>query len=213
MVELVANLMEGSSHGDVVLASKTESQQKLLTAAGLAFRIVPPEVDEAAIHEALHNGNAETDPSDVAELLARAKAEEVSARVPGALVIGADQVLSLDGKILDKPTDRDAVRDSLFALRGKTHQLHSAVALAEGGRVIWTHIETAHLTMRQFSPEFLGRYLAAAGPQVYQSVGPYQLDGLGVQLFDRIEGDYFAILGLPILLLFERLRKKQILAS
>ena len=151
MVEIVASLMEGSSHRDVVLASETESRQKLLTAAGLAFRIVPPDVDEAAIHEALYNGNAETDPSDVAELLARAKAEEVSARVPGALVIGADQVLSLDGKILDKPTDRDAVRDSLFALRGKTHQLHSAVALAEGGQVIWTHIETAHLTMREFS--------------------------------------------------------------
>jgi septum formation protein len=133
MVEFVANLMEGSSHRDVVLASETEGQQKLLTAAGLAFRIVPPEVDEAAIHEALYNGNAETDSSDVADLLARAKAEEVSARVPGALVIGTDQVLSLDGKILDKPTDRDAVRDRRFALRGKTYQLHSAVALAEGG--------------------------------------------------------------------------------
>ena len=213
MVEIVANLMEGTSHRDVVLASEAEGPQKLLTAAGLAFRIVPPEVDEAAIHEALHNGNAETDFSDVAELLARAKAEEVSARVPGALVIGADQVLSLDGKILDKPMDRDAVRDSLFALRGKTHQLHSAVALAEGGQVIWTHTETAHLTMRQFSPEFLGLYLAAADPQVYQSVGPYQLDGLGIQLFDRIEADYFAILGLPVLLLFARLRESQIIAS
>jgi septum formation protein len=213
MVAFVANLMEGSSHRDVVLASETEGQQKLLTAAGLVFRIVPPEVDEAAIHEALYNGNAETDRSDVADLLARAKAEEVSARVPGALVIGADQVLSLDGNILDKPTDRDAVRDRLFALRGKTHQLHSAVALAEGGQVIWTHIETAHLTMRQFSPEFLGRYLAAVDPQVYQSVGPYQLDGLGVQLFDCIEGDYFAILGLPVLPLFARLRESQIIAS
>jgi nucleoside triphosphate pyrophosphatase len=140
-------------------------------------------------------------------------AEEVSARFPGALVIGAEQVLSLNGKIIDRPKDRDGARDSLFALRGKTHQLHSAVALAEGGRVTWTHIETAHLTMRQFSPEFLGRYLSAAGPQVYQSTGAYQLDGLGIQLFDRIEGDYFAILGLPVLLLFARLRESQILAS
>jgi septum formation protein len=213
MVEFSASLMEGSSHRDVVLASQAESRQKLLTAAGLAFHIIRPDVDEAAIHEALYNGNAETDPSDVAELLARAKAEEVSARVPAALVIGADQVLSLDGKILGKPADRDAVRDRLLALRGKTHELHSAVALAEGGQVIWSHIETAHLTMREFSPEFLGRYLAAAGPQVYRSVVPYQLDGLGIQLFDRIEGDYFAILGLPVLLLFERLREKQILAS
>jgi nucleoside triphosphate pyrophosphatase len=122
-------------------------------------------------------------------------------------VRGSQQVLSLNGKIIDTPKDRDAARDSLFALRGKTHQLHSAVALAEGGQVTWTHIETAHLTMRQFSPEFLGRYLSAAGPQVYQ------LDGLGIQLFDRIEGDYFAILGLPVLLLFARLRESQILAS
>lgn len=213
MVEVSASLMEGSSHRDVVLASQAESRQKLLTAAGLAFHIILPDVDEAAIHEALYNGNAETDPSDVAELLARAKAEEVSARVPTALVIGADQVLSLDGKILDKPAGRDAVRDRLLALRGKTHQLHSAVALAEGGQVTWSHIETAHLTMRAFSPEFLGRYLAAAGPQVCQSVGSYELDGLGIQLFDRIEGDYFAILGLPVLLLFERLRESQVLGA
>jgi septum formation protein len=213
MVENSVSLTEGSNHRDVVLASQAESWQKLLTAAGLAFKIILPDVDEASIHEALCNGNAETDPSDVAELLARAKAEEVSARVPAALVIGADQVLSLDGKILGTPADRDAVRDRLLALRGKTHQLHSAVALAEGGQVTWSHIETAHLTMRAFSPEFLGRYLAAAGPQVYRSVVPYQLDGLGIQLFDRIEGDYFAILGLPVLPLFERLRKSQILGS
>ena len=213
MVEIAASVMEGSSHRDVVLASGSQSRRRLLTAAGLAFRIVSPEVDEAAIHQALHNGNEEADPSDVAELLARAKAEEVGARVPAALVIGADQVLSLDGKILDKPAGRDAVRDRLLALRGRTHQLHSAVALAEGGQVTWSHIETAHLTMRAFSPEFLGRYLAAAGPQVCRSVVPYQLDGLGIQLFDRVEGDHFAILGLPVLLLFERLREKQILAS
>jgi nucleoside triphosphate pyrophosphatase len=211
MVEISASLTEGLSHRVVVLASQVESWQKLLTAAGLAFHIILPDVDEAAIHEALYNGNAETDPSDVAELLARAKAEEVSARVPAALVLGADQVLSLDGKILDKPVGRDAVRDRLLALRGKTHQLHSAVALAKEGQVVWSHIETAHLTMRAFSPEFLSRYLAAAGPQVCQSVGPYQLDGLGIQLFDRIEGDYFAILGLPVLLLFERLRESQVL--
>ena len=212
-MEIAASVMEGSSHRDVVLASGSQSRRRLLTAAGLTFRIVSPEVDEAAIHQALHNGNEEADPSDVAELLARAKAEEVGARVPAALVIGADQVLSLDGRIFDKPTDRDAVRDSLLALRGKTHQLHSAVALAEGGQVTWSHIETAHLTMRAFSPEFLGRYLAAAGPQVYRSVVPYQLDGLGIQLFDRIEGDYFAILGLPILLLFGRLRESQVLGA
>jgi len=213
MMEIVANPMEGLSHRDVVLASEKESRRKLLTAAGLAFRIVPAHVDEATIYDALRTDHAETDPGDVAELLVRATAEEVSARFPGALVIGAEQVLSLHGKIIDTPKGRDATRDNLFALRGKTHQLHSAVALAEGAQVTWTHIETAHLTMRQFSPEFLGRYLSAAGPEVYQSTGAYQLDGLGIQLFDRIEGDYFAILGLPVLLLFARLRESQILAS
>jgi septum formation protein len=163
MVENAASLIEGLSQRDVVLASETESRRKLLTAAGIAFRIVEPDVDEAAIHEALPKDNGEMDPGDVAELLARAKAQEVSARFPGALVIGADQALSLNGKILDKPEHPEAARDTLFALRGKTHQLHAAVALAEGGQVTWTYIETAHLTMRPFSPQFLGRYLAAAG--------------------------------------------------
>jgi septum formation protein len=213
MVEITASPIEGSSRLDVVLASETKSRRKLLKAAGIAFRIVEPDVDEAAIHEALLKDNGEMDPGDVAELLARAKAQEVRARFPGALVIGADQALSLNGKILDKPEDPDAARDTLFALRGKTHQLHSAVALAEGGQVTWTYIETAHLTMRPFSPQFLGRYLAAAGPQVHQSVGAYQLDGLGIQLFDGIKGDYFAILGLPLLLLCARLREHRVLAS
>ena len=212
MAENAASPIEGSSQRDVVLASETESRRKLLTAAGLAFRIVEPDVDAAAIHDALKD-NGETDPGDVAELLARAKAHEVSARFPGALVIGAEQALSLNGKLLDKPKDPDAARDTLFALRGKTHQLHSAVALAEGGQVTWTYLETAHLTMRPFSSQFLGRYLAAAGGQAHQSVGAYQLDGLGIQLFDRIEGDYFAILGLPLLLLCARLRENRILAS
>jgi septum formation protein len=211
MVKIAA--IEALSQRDVVLASETESRRKLLTAAGLAFRIVVPEVDELAIQKAFLKDNGELDPGDVAELLARAKAEEISARFPGALVIGADQVLSLNGKILHKPKDSDAARDMLFALRGKTHQLHSAVALAEQGQVTWTHIETAHLTMRPFSSQFLGRYLAAAGPQAYQSVGAYQLDGLGIQLFDRIEGEYLSILGLPLLLLLARLRENRVLAS
>jgi len=211
MVKIAA--IEALSQRDVVLASETESRRKLLTAAGLAFRIVVPEVDKLAIQKAFLEDNGELDPGDVAELLARAKAEEISARFPGALVIGADQVLSLNGKIFHKPKDSDAARDTLFALRGKTHQLHSAVALAEEGQVTWTHIETAHLTMRPFSSQFLGRYLAAAGPQAYQSVGAYQLDGLGIQLFDRIEGEYLSILGLPLLLLLARLRENRVLAS
>src|SRR6185295_14074825 len=136
MVDISASLMEGSSRRDVVLASQGEGQQKLLTAAGLAFHIIRPDVEEAAIHEALYNANAETDPSDVAELLARAKAEEVSARVTAALVIGADQVLSLDGKILDKPADHDAVRDRLLALRGRTHLVPHRVSSSDNASVL-----------------------------------------------------------------------------
>jgi septum formation protein len=135
VVDNAASPIEGLSQRDVVLASETEGRRKLLTAARIAFRIVEPDVDQAAIHEALFKDNGEMDPGDVAELLAQAKAQEVSARIPGALVIGAEQGLSLNGKILHKPKDPDAVRDTLFALRGKTHQLHSAVALAEGGQV------------------------------------------------------------------------------
>ena len=144
-----------------MLASETESRRKPLTAAGIALRIVEPDVDEAAIHEALLKDNEERDPGDVAEPLAQAEAQEVAASV--ALVIGADQALSLNGKILDKPKDPDAVRDTLFALRGRRIAPLGG-ALAEGGQVTWTYIATAHRTMRPFSPRFRGRYLAAARP-------------------------------------------------
>jgi len=207
MAEIAAGRIEALSQREVVLASETESRRMLLTAAGLSFRVVAPDVDEAAVHEVLLRDKEEMDPGDVAELLARKRAEETSALLPGALVIGADQTLSLNGRIFHKPTDFQAARDALFELRGNTHQLHSAVALAEGGQVTWTYIETAHLTMRPLSAQFVGRYLAAAGPQAYQSAGAYQLDGLGIQLFDCIEGDSFAILGLPLLNLLVRLRE------
>ena len=154
-----------------------------------------------------------TDPADVAELLARTRIEEAHARAPGALIIGAHQVLSLNGKVLDKPMTVDAARDRLFELRGKTHELHSAVALAEDGNITWTHVETAQLTMRAFSPQFVGRYLAAIGPQVLESPGAYQLDGAGLQLFDRIQGDYLTTLGAPIFALFARLRETGLMAS
>ena len=212
MVEIAAGRIEALATRDVVLASDTDSHRKQLTAAGLSFRAVVPDVDEEAVHEVLLRDNEEIDPGDVAELLARKRAEETSTRLPGALVIGADQTLSLNGRIFHKPEDFSSARDILFDLRGETHQLHSAVALAEDGQVTWTYIETAHLTMRQLSAQLVARYLAAAGPQVYQSSGAYQLDGLGIQLFDRIDGDYFAIVGLPVLQLLARLREIKLLA-
>ena len=185
----------------------------MLEASGLAFRVVPLNLDEVATHQALLKNMGETDPADVAEMLTRAKIDEASARFPGALIIGAHQVISLNGKLLEKPNTIDAARDRLFELRDKTHELHSAVALAKEGQITWTHVETAQLTMRSFSAQFVGRYLAAAGPQICEAPGAYELDGIGLQLFDRIQGDYLALLGVPILPLFARLRESGFMAT
>ena len=212
MIDSGANLIEGSIKRDLVLASDTGSLRRLLAASGLSFRVLSPNVEENSPTQALLETLGETDPADVAELLARSRIDEVNARVPGALIIGAHQVISLNGKVLEKPTTVDAARDRLFELRGKTHQLHSAVALAEDGNITWTHVETAQLTMRSFSAQFVGRYLAATGPQVCELPG-YQLDGLGLQLFDRIQGDYLTTLGAPIFQLFTRLREIGFMAS
>jgi septum formation protein len=213
MIDIGASLIQGSIQRDLVLASEVGSLRRLLETSGLASRVVPLNFDEAKTNQALLKNVEETDPADIAELLTRTRIEEANARFPGALIIGADQVVSLNGKLLEKPKTIVAARDRLFELRGKTHQLHSAVALAEEGQITWTHVETAHLTMRSFSAQFLGRYLAAAGPQVSESPGAYQLDGVGLQLFDRIQGDYLAMLGAPILLLFARLRASGFMAS
>jgi nucleoside triphosphate pyrophosphatase len=213
MIDSGANLIEGSIKKDLVLASETGSLRRLLAASGLAFRVVSPNLKENSPTQALLETLGEADPADVAELLTRTRIEEANARAPGSLIIGAHQVVSLDGKVLEKPTTVDAARDLLFALRGKTHQLHSAVALAEDGNITWTHVETAQLTMRSFSAQFVGRYLAATGPQVCEWPGAYELDGVGLQLFDRIQGDFLTTLGAPIFLLFERLREIGLMAA
>ena len=217
MIDIGASLIQGSVQRDLVLASDTGSLRRLLEASGLAFRVSPLNLEAVATHQAVLKHMEETDPADVAELLTRTKIEEANARVPGALIIGAHQVVSIDGKLLEEPKTIDAARDRLFELRGKTHQLHSAVALAEEGQITWTitwtHVETAHLTMRSFSTQFVGRYLAAVGLHVCDSPGAYQLDGVGLQLFDRIQGDYLAVLGVPILQLFARLRQSGFMAT
>jgi septum formation protein len=214
MIDVGASLIEGPIRKDLVLASETASLRRLLEASGLAFRTLSLNLEENAPNQAtLLETLGGTDPADVAELLARTRIEEAHARAPGALIIGAHQVVSLNGKVLEKPTTVDAARDRLFELRGKTHELHSAVALGEDGNITWTHVETAQLTMRAFSPQFVGRYLAATGPQVFESAGAYHLDGAGLQLFDRIQGDYFTMLGAPIFLLFVRLREIGFMAS
>ena len=198
--------MTGVSH-QIVLASASRARRELLASAGVAFTVEPADVDEPAIRRKLAK-MGEAGPLQVAEILARAKAEDVSAKHGGSLVIGADQVLALGAEILSKPADAGAARTSLLQLKGRTHELHSAVALAEDGAVAWSHVATARLTMRDFSDAFLDEYLRRAGDRIGQSVGAYELEGLGVQLFERIEGDYFTILGLPLLPLLSELRKR-----
>jgi septum formation protein len=194
----------------LILASASRSRAKLLEAAGLAFIVEPPGLDEAAMRQAI-SGERSLDPHDIAEVLARAKAEAVSDLAAKAYVIGGDQVLELDGAVLSKPDSMEAARSQLLDLRGKTHTLHTSVAVATNGEAIWAETAIASLTMRKLSPEFIGRYLAAAGEEVLGSVGAYQLEGLGVQLFERIDGDYFSILGLPLIPLLDTLRREGVI--
>ena len=195
---------------DLILASASSGRAMLLKGAGLNFRKIPADVDEGAVRDALSANDNCPDPADVAEVLARAKAEDVSAKHENALVIGADQVLALGDEIFEKPTSMEQARDNLLRFRGRTHALHAALCLAKGGETIWSHVQTAYMTMRDFSPEFLGHYLAQAGESVYTSVGAYRLESYGVHLFEKIEGDYFTILGLPLLPLLEALRDQDV---
>ncbi len=166
-----------SGRPPLILASSSKIRARLLEAAGLAFIVEPPGVDEAVMREAIGGENT-LEPQDIAELLARAKAEAVSDLAPQAFVIGADQVLAFEGKIMSKPDSMEIARGELLDLSGKTHTLHTAVALAQAGETVWSHSEISTLTMRELTPAFIGRYLAAAGEEVLSSVGAYQLEGL-----------------------------------
>jgi septum formation protein len=194
----------------LILASGSKIRARLLEAAGLAFIVEAPGLDEAAMHQAV-SGEERLEPQDVAEVLARAKAEAISELAPQAFVIGADQVLAFGDSILSKPDSMEAARRELLDMSGKTHTLHTAVALATGGASVWSHSETSTLVMRKLTPTFIGRYLAAAGEEVLGSVGAYQLESIGVQLFEMIEGDYFSILGLPLLPLLDALRRQGVI--
>ncbi len=193
---------------NMILASASPSRAAMLRAAGLNFEIEAADLDEAAIRDVLNADDKCPDPGDVAEVLARAKAETISAQNPDATVIGADQILTLDGEIFEKPPDMDAARQTLLKLKGRTHHLHACVCVARNGQGVWSHGEAAHLTMRDFSAEFLGAYLAAEGDSVLDSVGAYKLESRGVQLFSEIKGDYFTVLGLPLVALLNYLRNE-----
>jgi septum formation protein len=189
----------------IILASASEGRRMLLENAGVPFDVVRPDVDERAVEAAVENSGVT--PSDLATILAEAKATEVSLRHPDALVIGADQTMALDDRLFHKPADMEGARRHLLALSGRMHELHSGVVLARAGIAIWRHVDTARLTMREMSPEFIGRYLSAVGNAVLQSVGGYQIEGRGIQLFETIEGSHFTIVGLPLLSLLAALRE------
>ena len=193
---------------DLVLASASPARRKMLEAAGVSFRIVPAEIDEAAIRQDIDDGGRRREPEQIARTLAQLKAESVGRRFPEALVIGADQVLAVEHDILEKPHDLSEAREGLLRLRGKTHRLCSAVALVTNGRLCWQAAGRADMTMRPFSEQFLDAYLAKAGSSVCSSVGAYRIEELGIQLFEHIAGDYFTILGLPLLPLLAELRAR-----
>ncbi|MBB3950966.1 Maf-like protein [Aureimonas jatrophae] len=189
---------------EIVLASGSVHRRHMLENAGLRFSVHASQLDERALEAPLKDSGAT--PDAVAEVLAEAKAGEVSERFPRALVIGADQTLALGDQTLHKPADMEAARRALLQLQGRTHELHSAVALVRGGQTLWRHVSTARLTMRELTPAEIGRYLALAGEAALGSVGAYQIEGPGIRLMSRVEGDLFTIIGLPLLPLLAELR-------
>jgi septum formation protein len=189
----------------LILASTSPFRQKMLADAGVAFESVKPDIDERAAEALLKDSGAS--PGDVALVLAEAKAVEVSERFPDALVLGCDQTLSLGDELLHKPQDMEAARRRLLDLSGKTHELNSAAVLARNGEAIWRHVGVAHLTMRKLDPGFIGRHLALVGDKALTSVGAYQVEGPGIQLFEKVDGDHFTIVGLPLLDVLKELRR------
>ena len=180
----------------LILASGSAIRQSLLGNAGLAFETATPRVDEESVRAALLAEGAK--PRDIADALAELKAT-ISARHPAALVIGCDQVLDSGGTLLSKPETVDEARAQLSAMRGKRHDLLSAVVICQAGRPLWRHIGTARMTVRPFSDDWLDGYLSRNWPDIADSVGAYKLEAEGVRLFSRVDGDYFTVLGLPLL--------------
>jgi septum formation protein len=192
----------------LVLASRSRIRQTLLASAGIPVDVRPADLDERAVEA----GAPARAPGATAAFLARAKASAVAKLNPGRLTLGADQTLALGAVRFAKPADRAAAREQLRALSGRTHELHSAIVFATDGTILFEHVGVAHLTMRALSDRFLDLYLDAVGSAATTSVGAYQIEGLGIQLFERVEGDYFTVLGLPLMAALDFLRRRGCLA-
>ena len=194
----------------IVLASTSASRRAMLTAAGVAHEALPAMVDEDAVKASL----GEVAPRDLADALAEMKALKVSQRVPGTLVLGGDSVVAIeDGTLLDKPVDRADAEKHLKLLSGKRHDLYSAAVIAENGRAVWRHVDRARLWVRPLSDAFIHDYLDAEWPAISGCVGCYRVEGPGVQLFSRIEGSHYTILGMPLLNILDYLRTRGQLTS
>lgn len=205
--------MPSSGPLPLVLGSGSPFRRQILDAAGLTFQVVRPDLDEAVLKREFAANVPALEPGGLADALARAKAEAVSSAHPEAMVIGADQVLALEGELFDKPSDVGAARLQLQRLRGKTHRLYSAAVLATGGQVVWGYVDEAVMTMRAFTPEFLENYIARRGADLCRMVGAYEIEGPGIQLFERVDGDHFTIIGLPLLPLLAELRARGVIEA
>jgi nucleoside triphosphate pyrophosphatase len=192
----------------LILASQSRARKMLLANAGIEFEALPADIDERAIQE----NSGLSAPADIALLLAREKASFVSLQQPGRFIVGADQTLALGDRLFSKPAGRDQAAEQLRLLAGRVHELHSAVAVAQGGKILFADTSLARMAMRPLREAGISAYLAQAGEAVTTSVGAYQLEGLGVHLFERVEGDHFTILGLPLLSLLAFLRRENLLA-
>lgn len=192
----------------IILASKSTHRAEILRNAGIEFTISAADIDEREIEQPLLEAGLGGE--DIAEVLAISKANSVSEKFLDAYVLGCDQTLSLEGALLHKPEDMEAARRRLLALSGKTHQLNSAVSIIRNGETLWSYVEVCQVTFRKLDPGFIGRHLAMAGEKVLSSVGAYQIEGHGVQLFEKVEGDFFSIIGLPILPLLAKLRELEL---
>jgi septum formation protein len=192
----------------LILASQSRARQMLLANAGIFFEAVPADIDERSVQK----NSGLSGPGEIAGLLAREKACFVSSKNPGRYVVGADQTLALGNRLFSKPAGRAQAADQLRLLAGGTHELHSAVAVARDGKIVFSDVSVARMTMRRLDESAIEAYLDQAGQAVTTSVGAYQLEGLGVHLFERIEGDHFTILGLPMLPMLAFLRSEGVLS-